>query len=71
MIGNALTPANSLNNTHFPSITGSPASGPISPSPRTAVPSLITATVFHLRVYSYTFDLSFAISLHGSATPGE
>ena len=36
---------NALNNTHLPSITGIPASGPIFPSPKTALPSLITATV--------------------------
>ena len=35
----------------FPSITGLPASGPISPKPRTAVPLLITATKFPFAVY--------------------
>ena len=50
-IGNASMSANSLNNTHLPSITGSEASGPIFPNPSTAEPSLITATVFPLRVY--------------------
>ena len=49
-IGKASTPANSLNKAHLPSITGIPASGPISPSPRTAVPSVITATKLLLRV---------------------
>ena len=38
-MGNASTLANSLNRAHFPSITGIPASGPISPRPSTAVPS--------------------------------
>ena len=33
-----------LTYTHFPSITGMAADGPISPSPSTAVPSVITAT---------------------------
>ena len=42
--GTASTPANSLNRTHFPSITGMPARGPISPRPSTAEPSVITAT---------------------------
>ena len=42
--GNASTPANSLKRTHLPSITGIPASGPISPRPKTAGPSVITAT---------------------------
>ena len=50
-IGKASTSANSLNSTHFPSITGKEAKGPISPRPRTAVPSDITATLFHFLVY--------------------
>ena len=50
--GMASTPPKALNSTHFPSMTGMPASGPISPSPSTAVPSVTTATVFHLRVSS-------------------
>ena len=50
--GMASTPPNSLNNTHFPSITGIPASGPISPRPSTAVPSVTTATVFQRLVSS-------------------
>ena len=37
--------ANRLKRTDFPSMTGSPASGPMLPSPSTAVPSLTTATV--------------------------
>ena len=40
-----------LNNNAFPSITGLDASGPISPSPSTAVPFEITATRFDLFVY--------------------
>ncbi len=35
-IGNASTPANSLNRQHLPSITGIAAFGPMSPSPSTA-----------------------------------
>ena len=50
-IGNASTSPNSLNRTDFPSITGKEARGPISPKPSTAVPSDITATVFHFLVY--------------------
>ena len=42
--GKASTPANSLNSTHLPSITGMPASGPMSPSPR-------TVSYTHLDVY--------------------
>ena len=44
-MGNASTPPNSLNSTHLPSMTGRPASGPMLPSPRTAVPLVTTATV--------------------------
>ncbi len=33
-------------------MTGMPALGPMSPMPSTRVPSLITATVFHLLVCS-------------------
>ena len=40
-----------LNNKALPSITGLDASGPISPSPKTAVPLEITATKFSLLVY--------------------
>ncbi|MNX52539.1 hypothetical protein D3C86_832220 [compost metagenome] len=43
--------ANILNNSPLPSITGLPASGPILPSPKTAVPLLITATRLPLAVY--------------------
>jgi len=69
-IGNASTPANSLNKIAFPSITGIAASGPMSPRPKTAVPSDTTATVFALHVYLYTSCLLSLIFLHGSATPG-
>ena len=69
-IGNASTPPNSLNRIAFPSITGIAASGPISPSPRTAVPSETTATILPLHVYLYTSALLSRIFLHGSATPG-
>jgi hypothetical protein len=69
-IGNASTPAKVLNRTALPSITGMPAAGPMSPSPKTAVPLLTTATMFPLQVYSYTLSGQAWISLHGSATPG-
>ena len=39
-----------LNKIDLPSITGSPAAGPISPSPSTAVPSLTTATLLPFHV---------------------
>jgi len=37
--GSTSTSPNSLNSNAFPSITGRPAMGPISPKPRMAVPS--------------------------------
>ena len=49
--GKASTSAKVLNRAHFPSITGIPASGPMSPRPNTAVPSVTTATMFPRRVY--------------------
>ncbi len=49
-IGTASTPPNCLNSSALPSITGRAAVGPMSPRPRTAVPSVTTATVcdFHV-----------------------
>src|SRR6266705_2706689 len=55
-IGIASMPASVLNRTHFPSMTGSAASGPMFPSPRTAEPSVMTATRFPLVVYSQTLS---------------
>ena len=49
-IGKASTPPNSLKSWHLPSITGIAAAGPMSPKPKTAVPSETTATVFFLIV---------------------
>ena len=49
-MGKASTSANSLNSSALPSMTGMAASGPISPRPRTAVPSDTTATRFPLAV---------------------
>jgi len=62
--------ANFLNNTPLPSITGLPASEPTLPSPKTAVPSVITAIKFPLLVYWYANSGLSAISLTGAATPG-
>ena len=42
--------ANFLNSSALPSITGMAAAGPMSPRPRTAVPSLTTATVLATQV---------------------
>ena len=50
--GIASTSPKALNRAHLPSITGIPASGPISPRPRTAVPSVTTATRFERLVSS-------------------
>ena len=41
--GKASTLPKALNSTHLPSITGIPASGPMSPRPSTALPSVMTA----------------------------
>ena len=51
-IGNASTPPKVLNSSALPSITGMAPSGPMSPRPSTAVPSLTMATVFLRIVYS-------------------
>ena len=48
--GTALMPANFLNSSALPSMTGIAAAGPMSPRPRTAVPSLTTATVLPTQV---------------------
>ena len=50
-IGTALTSPKDLNNTAFPSITGMAAAAPMLPSPNTALPSEITATVLPFCVY--------------------
>ncbi len=69
-IGKASTPANSLNSMHLPSITGIAASGPMLPSPSTALPSETTATVFFLIVYSKALARSSWMSMQTRATPG-
>ncbi len=67
----ASIPANFLNRTALPSITGLEASAPMFPRPRTAVPLEITATRLPRDVYAVTFSGSAAISSQGAATPGE
>ena len=69
-IGKASTSANSLNSIALPSMTGMAASGPMSPRPSTAVPSVTTATVFALIVYLKAFWRFSAMALHTRATPG-
>jgi hypothetical protein len=49
-MGNASIPANCCMMSALPSITGSAASGPILPKPRTLLPSLTMATVFPFMV---------------------
>ena len=69
-IGKASMPANSLNSTALPSITGRAASGPMSPRPSTAVPSLTIATQLRLIVRFQTLSGSSAIARETRATPG-
>ena len=68
--GNASTPANSLNSSALPSITGIAASGPISPNPSTAVPSEITATALPLIVSDQALSTSSWMAMLTRATPG-
>ena len=49
-IGTASTPPNCLKRIALPSITGREASGPMSPRPSTAVPSVTTATTEDFQV---------------------
>jgi hypothetical protein len=69
-IGHASMPPNSLNSIALPSITGIAASGPMSPSPSTAVPSDTTATVFCLMVRFQAASGESAIASQIRATPG-
>ena len=65
------TPANFLNRTALPSITGLPASAPMLPRPSTAVPLLITATRLPRLVRSSAASGSAAMASQAAATPGE
>ena len=51
-------------------MTGRAASGPMSPRPSTAVPSVTMATVFFLIVSSWTCAGSVAMAMQTRATPG-
>ena len=62
--------ANCLKSIALPSITGSAPSGPMSPNPSTADPSLTTATVLRLIVSWNALDGSAAIAIETRATPG-
>jgi len=54
----------------LPSITGIPATAPISPRPRIAVPLVTMATWFGMAVYLYASSGERSISLQMAATPG-
>ena len=68
--GQASTLPKRLKRAALPSMTGRAASGPMSPRPSTAVPSVTTATVLRLIVYCRAKERSRAIFLHTRATPG-
>ncbi len=68
--GTASTPPNCLKRIAFPSITGSDASGPMSPRPSTALPSVTTATTCDFQVYSWTSSGCRAMASQTRATPG-
>ena len=68
--GTASTPPRYLKSNAFPSMTGCPAAGPMSPSPRTRVPSLTTAMVLARLVCLNDSAGSASIALQLAATPG-
>ena len=70
-MSNTSMPANFLNRQPLPSMTGLPASGPMSPSPSTAVPLVTTPTRLPRAVYSAAQAGSAWMSRQGYATPGE
>ena len=67
-IGKPSTPAKCLNSSALPSMTGRDASGPMSPRPSTAVPSVTMATVFFLIVRSCD---PVGLGRDGVAHPGD
>ncbi len=64
-------PANFLNRTALPSMTGLEASGPMAPSPRTAVPLLMTAIRLPRAVTVAASSGSSTMTRQAAATPGE
>ena len=68
--GQASTPPNCLKSAALPSITGRAAAGPMSPRPRTAVPSVTTATVLRLMVSRRASSGLAAMARQTRATPG-
>ena len=57
--GTTSTSPKHLNNNDFPSITGSPATGPIFPNPNIAVPSVTIAETFLVFEYGSVSFTSF------------
>ena len=70
-MSNTSRPANFLNSTALPSITGLEASAPMLPRPSTAVPLEITPTRLPRPVKRNTLAGSATISSQAAATPGE
>ena len=70
-MSNTSMPANFLNRQALPSITGLPASGPMLPSPSTAVPLVTTATRLPRDVSVCASSGSAAMASQAAATPGE
>ena len=68
--GQASTSAKRLKSAALPSITGNAAAGPILPKPKTAEPSVTTATVFRLIVKRRASAGSSTIAWQMRATPG-
>src|SRR5450755_2998348 len=68
--GNGSTPANSSNSIALPSVMGIAAAGPMSPRPRTAVPSEMIVTVLALIGSAQAFAGSRRIAIETRATPG-
>jgi hypothetical protein len=64
-MSNTSIPAKRLNSTALPSITGFAAIAPMSPSPSTAVPLVITPMRLARAVYSRAANGSFSISRQG------
>jgi len=69
--GTTYTSPNNLNSNDFPSITGSPAEGPMFPNPNTAVPSVTIADnldvleygFFYLEIYLKFFSVKCSLNL--------
>ena len=69
-MGHASMSANRLNSAALPSITGSAAPGPMFPSPRTADPSVTTATLLPFTVRRGTSSGCSCSAMLTRPTPG-